>query len=356
MKIFFTGSIDGHRPFTGQAPTPKDALWRSAATELGGEVARRGHTALLRNAGSMNVVDHYVLGGIARHCAGGSPARVELHLPETFPLIADCGAPGLEVQVFRYPGHGALGSRQCPETYLEFLAATVRAVDLCDVVITLGDGESVRMAGSLASCGKAPIVAVEAFGGSSAEIYRENRNLYAALLPDSPLRASLVRPWREAQSAADIISLAEQVTSMASESQHTYFVSYSHEDEAAADYVELELRRRGRSVHRDVASIGPGDDLPDTLAALIADCDTFIAIGSMSYINSVWCGRELLFAADHARVPRVVYLHIDASRPPITVAGKLICEASSRAEQRAAIEKLIYLETDVRRRLTRRCT
>ena len=347
MKIFMNGSLIGHKPGTGQKPKEKDLPLFKAAEDIGYEAALTGHDILVRNIGSCNVIDHYVLQGVTKFCSEHSTKKtnIELHLPEFFHLKKVPHHSSINIRIFRHPGYGGPSTKDYHGTYFEFLSSTVRAVDRCDTAITMGDGESVRMVGNLASSGKVPVVAIASFGGSSKEVFEQNRNVYSSRFEDSSAYSVLVDEWSK-NSAKKIIHLAEKLIASTSNSKnHTYFMSYSHKDVIIADQIELLLRRKNRRILRDETILQVGEQIPDRIAALIKECDTFLAIGSKNYNSSEWCKRELTFAVDKIKPNRIAYLDTDESGFPIQVSDKLGIKASSRETRYSAIEKLIFEET-----------
>lgn len=344
MRLFVTGSIAGHRPGTGQRPRTEDKPLLQAATELGYEAARAGHVILLRNVTSRNAVDRYVLQGATKWCEQEywNKATVESHLPDFFSLQADPTPRGLTITAVRYPRHGgsAAGDKAL---YFDWLVATVRAVDSCDVAITLGDGESVRMVGSLSASGSAPVLAIAAFGGSSRDVFAQHRSIYAMKeLPGQPVISALSDRWQTG-SAELVVAFAERLCRRRPTESRTrsYFISYSSNDAEIADHIELLLRRNDRRVLRDETFLRAGDRLPDAVAAMISQCGTFVVINSCSYARSDWCQNELALALDTIKPARVVCLITDDSSLPIRLANSLGIRASSRSERRFAVERLI---------------
>lgn len=345
MKIFMTGSIIGHKPGTGQMPRKEDKPLLKAAEEIGYEAAFFGHEILLRNIESYNVIDRYILQGIIKLCSDDSSKRaiVELHLPEFCLLNQVSYHPSINIKIFRHPGHGV---QYYPDNYFEFLTSTVRAIECCDIAITLGDGESVRMIGSLAALENLPVAAIASFGGSSKEVFSRNWNAYSSIFTDSHIYSVLFEKWSKG-SAKKIIQLAEMLNTFKNK-KHTYFMSYSHKDDIIADQVELLLRRKNRHVLRDEINLKVGEQVPDRIVALIGECDTFLVIGSKNYITSEWCKRELTFAIDNIGPGRIAYLDTDGSGFPIQVSNKLGITARSREARSSAIERLISEEVQDR--------
>jgi len=347
MKVFLTGSIAGHRPGTGQVPQDADQPLLHAASEIGYEAARAGHDVLVRNVGTQNTVDRYVLQGVARYCeeGTGNKARVEFHLPEFFSVNISSLNPRVEIIAFRYPKHGGPSSTEYHGTYFDFLAATVRAVERCDIAITLGDGESVRMVGSLSASGGTRVLAIATFGGSSSEVYSQNRSVYAISFSDPSIYSVLTDTWEE-DAARRIVTLAERMVRRFTpmNKAHSYFISYSSADAIIADQIELMFRRNNRRVLRDETFLRVGQTLPDSIAAMVSQCDTFVAIGSSNYSHSDWCKNELALAAERFRPKRIVFLDTDGTSPPPQLASKLRIRASSRDEMMFAVARLIAEE------------
>ena len=94
----------------------------------------------------------------------------------------------------------------------------------------------------------------------------------------------------------------------------------------------------------ETGDIQVGDEFPDTIAALIGECDTFLVIGSKNYKNSDRCKRELTFAVDRIKPDRIAYLDTDESGFPIQVINILGIKASSRELRNSAIDRLIFEE------------
>jgi hypothetical protein len=346
MKIFMTGSIIGHKPGTDQMPKEQDAPLFKAAEDIGYEAALTGHDILVRNVESCNVIDQYVLQGVTNFCTEHSTKNptVELHLPEFFQLNKVHHYSNINIKIFRHPGHSGSSTHDYHRDYFEFLSLTVRAVERCDIAVTMGDGESVRIVGSLAASGKVPVVAIATFGGSSKEVFEQNRNVYSSRFEDSHTYSVLIDRWDQ-YSAKKVINIADMLNASANNGKnHKYFISYSHKDAIIADQVELLLRRKNRRVLRDEVILQVGEQFPDMIAALIGECDTFLAIGSKNYIASEWCKRELTFAVDKIKPNRIVYLDTDGSGFPIQVSDKLGILASSRDTRHSAIERIISEE------------
>lgn len=73
----------------------------------------------------------------------------------------------------------------------------------------------------------------------------------------------------------------------------TFFISYSREKNADADFVEMVLRRRNQLVVRDENDIGSSEDIPNAIRENIAKSDVFVALWCKEYACSPWCFDEL---------------------------------------------------------------
>lgn len=78
----------------------------------------------------------------------------------------------------------------------------------------------------------------------------------------------------------------------------TFFISYSRDRPAEADYVEALLRRRNYHVIRDESNLTPGQDIPNAIKENILKSDIFIALWSQEYACSPWCFDEISIALE----------------------------------------------------------
>lgn len=76
----------------------------------------------------------------------------------------------------------------------------------------------------------------------------------------------------------------------------SFFISYSHHDEAAAASLELELRRRGARVWRDKTALAIGDSLSQRIPDAIVETDFAIVLVSEHYLTSTWATYEMRIA------------------------------------------------------------
>jgi len=143
-------------------------------------------------------------------------------------------------------------------------------------------------------------------------------------------------------------SFREEFRSRRHSFEHSYFLSYSHEDIVTADHVELLLLRHGRKVRRDEKFLEPTIPMDEHFLQQIKCCDTFIALYNTNYKNSGNCQGELSEARVCWRAtrtcPRIVFIRLDGEQPHLEDATHLYYPASSRSEMENVISKLIAKE------------
>jgi len=74
------------------------------------------------------------------------------------------------------------------------------------------------------------------------------------------------------------------------------FISYAHEDRAAALEIVFGLQKRGCEVWIDQGELGVGDSIIECLAAGIAKVDFVIPVISKHSVESRWCRKEISLA------------------------------------------------------------
>lgn len=129
--------------------------------------------------------------------------------------------------------------------------------------------------------------------------------------------------------------------------EHSYFLSYSHEDTAIADHIELLLLRHGKIVRRDENFLEPHARLKEHFAHQIECCDTFLSLYSKNYEKSDICLGELEEAKSYRRNNndrlRVALITL-GERPTFDMLNRLYFEGATRAERENAISKLVNSE------------
>lgn len=112
---------------------------------------------------------------------------------------------------------------------------------------------------------KKPILPVSFLGGVAQELYYRKRHSLLQLLGEG------AEALQDSRSADRLLTLAEQLAtadelgSLARGIEPRFFISYSRERPAEADYVETLPRRQNKLVFRDDKDFGAGSDLPASI-------------------------------------------------------------------------------------------
>jgi|GEM_PF-3368504 len=113
------------------------------------------------------------------------------------------------------------------------------------------------------------------------------------------------------------------------------FISYAHEDRAAAHEIAFGLQKRGCEVWIDQGELAVGDSIVERLAAGIAEVDFVIAVISKHSVESQWCRKEISLALTQELdlegrfgVRRVLPLRLGEVTMPPTLRDKLYLEVS----------------------------
>jgi hypothetical protein len=161
------------------------------------------------------------------------------------------------------------------------------------------------------------------------------------------------------RSEAKASELAERFAAFASDlpalprqdhRQYAYdvFVSYSHQNHEAADYLVTELKRRKPDVRIfvDRHDIDVGHSWQQTIFESLDDCQTVVALYSPAYLQSKVCKEEFNIALfRHRESPTDVLLPIYLSSAELPTYMKLVqyrdCRESDHAKLTAACDDII---------------
>jgi len=221
------------------------------------------------------------------------------------------------------------------------LGARVGGVSGCDAAILLGGRTGTRLIGKLALHLRKPVIAIPAFGGAASELFEAQRAVYFQRQECLPFIQDLMS-WnhKSADAAMRMAALLART--------HSYFVSYSHEQLAAADHFELLLTRVGRVFRRDEKDLVPGKSIKKQLQLQIAHVDTFLALWSAEAAKSEWCDWECAIARKlmktAGRPKRIVFVRLDDTRVPAAFKKNLHIDATTRSDVVAAKQKLLDTE------------
>jgi hypothetical protein len=75
------------------------------------------------------------------------------------------------------------------------------------------------------------------------------------------------------------------------------FISHSHRDADWADWIDVQLKKRGFEVWRDLTSIRSGQSFIAELNNAIQEADLMVVLMSPDYFASAWATQETAFAA-----------------------------------------------------------
>jgi hypothetical protein len=170
--------------------------------------------------------------------------------------------------------------------------------------------------GQLALALKKPVIAVQMFGGTAAEIFDQEERRYLQMPEVANNLYLLTDFWDSLKSAEGVISTAEILAG-----RHTHFLSYSRQNQEQTDHLEALLRRRARIVCRDEEALKLTEEIKEKLADLIERADTFIAVWSKDSAASEWCRWERKVAEECLRKKglrhkRILFLALDDTPLP----------------------------------------
>lgn len=280
--------------------------------------------------------------GVKKYCEedGNNKASVEVHRPESSKAIYADVPSNLKVSRISY--HADPNDK--------WIVSHVRALDSCDVLIALAGGKNTNIIGNLAAEKEIPVLTVGNFGGSAADLYEKLKYIYKNKYDISQGLQYLTNKWED-WFADEIIGLAEALTRTKVKLQpHSYFISYSWDDCAFADHIEVLLRRNNRVVFRDESNIESGKRISSAVSVLIDNSDTLIAIWSKNYSRSQWCMDELEFArkkqvqSQKQKLRRIALIAMDEQQPPIHFTDPLYIIGKDRPLRELGIKKLLEEE------------
>jgi hypothetical protein len=311
MRIFFVGSLGS----LTEDKSLSDKTLETAARDLGYGAAERGWTVLV-GASTPNTADNFVITGLADYAGQHSSEKpvLEVHRPRERTEYTDVDSIVGTLQVYKhfYENQedfqdGYYTTTVAKQRYI-WASAHAGAISTADAVITLGGGLHTKRAAALASAMGIPVVAIPQSGGESAVIFQDSVSIFRQTVRQQPSLDYTAEPWSK-ENVNRTFDYVEFLTrphrrdassgegEAISGQEHNYFLSYSHENKADCDQIELLLRRRKRNVARDETGLKSGAKLDDNIRNLISRCQTFLALFSHSYRGSDWCKQEL----QHAR-------------------------------------------------------
>ncbi len=343
MKLLFMGSIPTYDRDDVRDVIEQESPFVRACKDMGYVAASRGHTVMVAD-NHVSSADLYVAQGVAKFAVENPEKnlQIEINRPERSQLTHADLPKNVGVRRFF---HSAMEDSKHGTGLLPNLAA----LDACDMMITIGGKLTVRLMGNIAADRDKGFLAIPAFGGSSAELYERLKYTYRTALKDRPQDLAVIHSVWLPDSAEKIIDLAEALSNQDTVTQrHSYFISYTWDESALADHVEVLLQRNERSVNRDESIFQAGVDLEDVVKSLIQQSDTFVALWSERFRKSTWCPNELAYAMDRQakglKPERVVLLTMDDTEVPIRSTGKLRLRGDDREKRELSVKRLIEEE------------
>ena len=317
-----------------------------ACEDIGFAAASRGHTILIADNHSASI-DFYIARGACRFASENpnSTVRIEINRPEGSNWNWDSLPSNVDIDEHYYTEldraqHGT-GT----------LIPNLAALDSSDILISIGGRLTAKLMGNIAADRDKPVLAIPAFGGTSAELYDRLKYLYKSSLEGVKKDFSAIQTVWGSCSAGSIINVAEALANRKRIiSPSSYFISYTWAESEYADHVEVLLHRKNRAVNRDESIFEAGSDLSDVVKSLIQESDTFIGLWSAKYEKSTWCPQELEYAMNcmtkGEKPSRVVLICLDDTEPPIRFTGKLRLQGNAREHRDLSIRKLIEEEQE----------
>jgi len=108
------------------------------------------------------------------------------------------------------------------------------------------------------------------------------------------------------------------------------------------------LHRFSRIVLRDETSIEGGQILSSSVATMINESDTFLAIYSENFSQSSWCPQELEYAKNRSlkghKPNRIILLAVDPTAPPLRFTDALRPSGANRTDRELSIRKILESE------------
>ena len=345
MKILFMGSIPTFEREDARDVLDQESPFVRACDDMGYAAARRGHTVLISD-NHVSSADLYVAKGVSRFAAENShqEAYIEINRPEGSEITHDDLPKNVLIKRFF---HSSMDSSKHGTGLLPNLAA----MDACDTFIAIGGKLTVRLMGNIAADRDKGVLAIPAFGGSSAELFDRLKFLYRSASKERPEDLAVLHSVWLPESGEKILDLAEALATQSTKPQHhSYFISYTWNESALADHIEVLLQRNQRIVNRDESIFRAGVDLSDVVKSLIQQSDTFIALWSERFKSSTWCPQELEYALNRQskglKPERVILLSLDDTEAPIRFTGKLHLPGDSREKRDLSMRRLIEEESD----------
>jgi len=318
MQLFVIGGLVRD---SGLDLISQKSILRRTMQLFGRQAAQAGHSlsscSPYDGSADVEVLSGWVAGSKKSKNHG---ANVELHFPDDTEIskaIVELQSKlKLHAKLFRHPSSRDADNQI--NLVHSWLLAQLSAMERCSAIVTIGGnlGGSANLLLQLASSKRTPTLALGHIGGAADAYLEQHRYGLQDCFGDS---FSLLKGPAE---PTDFIELIECLTNPTRESKTKdiqrpmYFVSYSRDRPAEADFVETTLRRRNQIVFRDEENFEAGKNVITEIEQRVYQADVFLALWCREYACSPWCNDELELALNRAETGsmRVVLIFIDETR------------------------------------------
>jgi len=350
MKIFIIGGVPVVESDAGFLQHRE--LLRRTMKALGRDLVNRGHDLLLCSPFE-NSADHDVALGAAEASSERKGAIAEFHHPATMRVTEALSrlkktlAP-LHVVSVTHPPPADENSKEAWN--YSWLLAQLSAMEASHAVVAIGGklGGPMSFLMPLAEARKKALLPFRFLEGAAAACFERQRYALADKLKDE-LNA-LSNP-ESVGHAADLLDrlVAERSVASRSGREPKFFVSYAKARPKEADFVEMILRRRNRTVFRDDRDFAPGSPVQAEIENHIEQADVFIALWCNEYACSPWCSDELEEALRRNATGLITIwlIRVDETRiVPKGARNLLSYPVRSREELEGQIIKLLEQQVD----------
>lgn len=295
MKVFVLGGLQDSRHEGAEA----DLLWRSCRA-AGEAIVGAGHE-LLACSPFPDSADWAVMAG-AENAPG---AKITVHFPdhqEVRDALASTVTSLSRVRVTQIPH--APPERESREGWRNaWLLAQLFALEECDAVVVMGgrvDGAATLLL-QVAEGKQIPVLPFAFLGGAGQQYYDRHQYTladamgaeYLTMLSDATQVSRI-----PAMLNSLLLGAGKRNAPSAKQSQDRFFISYPRARPSEADFVEMELRRRGCTVLRDEHDFGAGHEVVREIRQSIIRSTVFVALWSAEYACSPHCFDEMELAFD----------------------------------------------------------
>lgn len=247
--------------------------------------------------------------------------------------------------------------RETFESPVRWQAAHLEAVRTVDAVVSMGGHDNTHRACIAADARGRSVWPVPMFGGAAQRVFLATvaraKDRHAEEVAATGADFSL-RSWKDIANRF-IERIVRSLSAHPPKPRRAYFLSYASENKAAADQVELFLRRKDRGVVRDEVDFPPGANLEESMRMAILSTDDFIVLDSKRSAASVAVRFEIDFASslkhvDQKRDRRLIGLLLEGMPPKTALdPAALHLKAKTRLERTAAVERI--MDTEGQRRI-----